>query len=170
MREGENGNHEWQLIQKRCEEEHAESSKIRAELQEVHSNQRSVMANQESGLSRLKQLEIIVHEIRNSVSVMANSIDVIENDLYNHGRDGLKTIVIKSIERQESYRLDRERSEKAFRFWLMFALTAIGMILVPIFLLFINEQIHKGILEVPQIFNSQIPFQAYNLNQLSARW
>ena len=103
-----------------------------------------------------------IRELEEKVTQNITLLERLDADIYNHGRDGIKTILTKFIEEQTNYRDNREKEEKRkeaadkkFRDWIKIALTLIAVLITGFGLLYEIEGHATGRLHFPHLFGSQ---------------
>jgi hypothetical protein len=139
-----------------------------------------------------------MHEkIVGEINALDGTVKALADEIWNHGRDGLKSIVIKNIERQEGIREERERRESKDREaaaierttdreereridrkithrqnWLLVFVGIIGLVVAVLTYLSAKQSESKGLIHLPGLISAD-SHESYsaklNQNQLSSR-
>lgn len=79
--------------------------------------------------ARFTRIEDHLERLENRVTIMGVTVDDLDRDIYNHGKDGLKTILTNFIAVQKAVRQDREQREQRRRWVIATAIGALAVIL-----------------------------------------
>ncbi len=126
-------------------------------------------------IERLAELGRVVSDHSATLGRYGDSIERIEEDIYNHGRDGIKTILTKHVAAQtayhesaERYRAEREAqeakliSQTTVKQNLMLILIAIATLIITALGIFVTWVSMKHTsLDTPAIFHSETIEKVY---------
>ena len=82
------------------------------------------------------------------VSVLEDQMEMVRNDLYNSGRDGLKTRMIAFMARYDAIEAEREHADKRWRWFVGLMLSVIIGLASMWIALDVNRQVKSGLIQV----------------------
>ncbi len=82
------------------------------------------------------------------VSVLEDQMEMVRNDLYNSGRDGLKTRMIAFMARYDAIEAEREHADKRWRWFVGVMLSVIIGLASMWIALDVNRQVKSGLIQV----------------------
>ena len=100
---------------------------------------------------RFEKIETQVGGLEKDMVALEEFRDRVDEDLYNHGKNGMKTILTEFVAAHKATQEERKRSESQFRFWLTTVLAILTVAVAIIGVLEANRQAEHGWIRLPTI-------------------
>ena len=118
-------------------------------------------AMQHEHLRRFETIETKVGGLERDMVALEEFRERVDEDLYNHGKSGMKTILTEFVAAHKATQEERKRSESRFRFWLTTVLAILTVAVAVIGVLEANRQATHGLLRLPKIHAHSNPGPVY---------